>query len=165
MNCTLDDYLKVVIPYLSSELVSLEGLSHIRSLTKILPPLSPTILECRLGVEQSRVDFGVDLLPTTLTLSKSFLIHPTWQAFQQICREWTDSPLLWYATVIDLVALCNELDLPDSKLVEQEVAKKAATWEYLPRKFYYLLCNSVNTEVIQQSDTFNNPKPEKVLST
>ncbi|MBW4428467.1 MAG: hypothetical protein KME50_29580 [Nostoc desertorum CM1-VF14] len=77
----------------------------------------------------------------------------------------SDTPLLWYATVIDLVALCDELDLPDSRLLKQEVANKAATWEYLPRKFYYLLCNSVNTEMIQQPDTFNNPKPGKVLST
>ncbi|MBW4428468.1 MAG: hypothetical protein KME50_29585 [Nostoc desertorum CM1-VF14] len=91
MNCTLDDYLKVVIPHLRSELVSPEALSHIRSLAKILPPLSLSTLECRLGTEQSRVDFEVNLLPTTLTLPKSFLIHPTWQAFQQIYREWTDS--------------------------------------------------------------------------
>jgi tetratricopeptide (TPR) repeat protein len=50
-----------------------------------------------------------------------------------------DIPLLWYATVIDLVALCDELDLPDSKVFRQDVASLATTWEYLPQKFFSLL--------------------------
>jgi tetratricopeptide (TPR) repeat protein len=51
----------------------------------------------------------------------------------------TDIPLLWYATVIDLVTLCDELDFPDSNLVKQEVAKEAVTWEDLPQKLFPLL--------------------------
>mgnify|MGYP000678064456 CR=1 FL=1 len=51
----------------------------------------------------------------------------------------SDTPLLWYATVIDLVALCKELDLPDSEFVKQVIAKEAASWEYLPQKFFPLL--------------------------
>ena len=50
-----------------------------------------------------------------------------------------DTPLLWYATVIDLVALCDELELPDSKLLKWEIARDAVTWEYLPQPFFPLL--------------------------
>lgn len=77
----------------------------------------------------------------------------------------SDTPLLWYATVVDLVALCDELDLPDSELVRQEIAKEAANWEYLPQKFFPLLGVCPKIEGIQESDTLSNPKSEKVLST
>jgi tetratricopeptide (TPR) repeat protein len=57
-----------------------------------------------------------------------------------------DTPLLWYATVIDLVALCDELPIPDSDLVRQEVASEATTWENLPQKFFPLLGVCPKTE-------------------
>jgi len=50
-----------------------------------------------------------------------------------------DTPVIWYATVFDLVTLSNELQLPNSDLVRQEVAKDAISWEYLPQKFSLLL--------------------------
>ena len=57
-----------------------------------------------------------------------------------------DTPLLWYATVIDLITLWDELALPDSELVRLEVASNMATWEKLPQKFSSLLCVCANTE-------------------
>ncbi|MEH1840693.1 MAG: hypothetical protein V7L20_18530 [Nostoc sp.] len=56
-----------------------------------------------------------------------------------------DTPLLWYATVIDLITLWDELALPDSELIRLEVANMA-TWEKLPQKFSSLLCVCTNTE-------------------
>ncbi len=50
-----------------------------------------------------------------------------------------DTPLLWYATVVDLVALCNDFDEPCKRIVEREVALDAATWKFLPHKFFTLL--------------------------
>ncbi len=50
-----------------------------------------------------------------------------------------DIPLLWYATVIDLVRLCDELNSPNVEFVKQEVAREAVTWEYCPQKFLPLL--------------------------
>jgi hypothetical protein len=76
-----------------------------------------------------------------------------------------DTPLLWYATVIDLIALCDELALPEAELVRHEIAREAGTWEYLPEKFSSLLRVCPKTEVAQESDTFSNPKPGRVLST
>ncbi|QFS52025.1 hypothetical protein [Nostoc sphaeroides] len=57
-----------------------------------------------------------------------------------------DTPLLWYATVIDLIVVCEELDLPDSELFTQEVARDAASWEHLPQKFSSLLGVHPKTE-------------------
>jgi hypothetical protein len=57
-----------------------------------------------------------------------------------------DTPLLWYATVIDLVALCDELNLQDSELLRQEIAKEAANWKYLPQKISSLLGVCPKTE-------------------
>lgn len=49
------------------------------------------------------------------------------------------TPLLWYATVVDLVTVCDDLNLRESKLVKQEIASDAVTWEYLPKPFLSLL--------------------------
>ncbi|MEH1770950.1 MAG: hypothetical protein ACYTXE_29785 [Nostoc sp.] len=49
------------------------------------------------------------------------------------------TPLLWYATLADLVALCNELALPESNLLKQEIVKDATSWKNISRKFLALL--------------------------
>lgn len=68
------------------------------------------------------------------------------RASQFLAKGRTDTPLLWYATVIDLITLCKELDFPDTELFRQEVVKEAASWEYLPQKFSSLLGVCPKTE-------------------
>lgn len=87
MNCTMEDYLKVVTPHLRPELVSPEALSRICALAQILPPFSLALLECRLGADQSRVDFEVYFSRIAPSLPEIFLNHPTWRSFQEICQE------------------------------------------------------------------------------
>ncbi|BAZ52078.1 hypothetical protein NIES4103_47370 [Nostoc sp. NIES-4103] len=50
-----------------------------------------------------------------------------------------DIPLLWYATIIDLLSVCDELTVPESKLIREEIEKQAMTWKNLPQKFSHLL--------------------------
>lgn len=50
-----------------------------------------------------------------------------------------NTPVLWYATVVDLVALCVDLDLPNSESVRREIASNAVKWEHLPQPFFPLL--------------------------
>lgn len=50
-----------------------------------------------------------------------------------------NTPVLWYATVVDLVALCVDLDLPNSESVRREIASNAVKWEHLPQPFFSLL--------------------------
>ncbi|GAP94817.1 hypothetical protein [Leptolyngbya sp. NIES-2104] len=51
----------------------------------------------------------------------------------------TDTPLLWYATVADVVALCNDFDQPYAFRVRQEVATDATNWKLLPQALSVLL--------------------------
>ncbi len=68
------------------------------------------------------------------------------RASQFLSKGRADTPLLWYTIVIDLIALCDEFDFPDSELFRQEVCRDAATWEYLPQKFASLLGVRPTTE-------------------
>jgi ubiquinone/menaquinone biosynthesis C-methylase UbiE len=86
----MEDYLKVVTPYLLPELVSPLSLCSIQALARILPPFSLAGFECRLGAEQSRVDFQVNLPHPKLTIPESLLTHPLWQFFQDFCQEWAE---------------------------------------------------------------------------
>lgn len=51
----------------------------------------------------------------------------------------TDAPLLWYAAVVDVVALCNDFGEPYSLLIKQEVATDATSWKLLPQLLSVLL--------------------------
>lgn len=51
----------------------------------------------------------------------------------------SNTPLLWYATVIDLVTVCEEVYFPDLELVRQEIGQDATTWEYFPAEIFSLL--------------------------
>lgn len=100
MNCSLENYLKVVAPYLSHQLVSPEALSHIQTLARMLPPLSEALLECRLGANTSTVDFSVlatasdgsrDILAgfnSHITLPDIILTNPVWNCIRNFCLHW-----------------------------------------------------------------------------
>jgi hypothetical protein len=49
-----------------------------------------------------------------------------------------ETPFLWYATLADLVALCDELALPESNLLKEEIVKDATIWKDMPQKFLSL---------------------------
>ncbi|MGF1676791.1 MAG: hypothetical protein ACFCUV_24390 [Rivularia sp. (in: cyanobacteria)] len=76
-------------------------------------------------------------------LKKSFLENDIATFLEQashfLAKGCTDTPLLWYATVVDFVALCNDFDEPFSLLVKQEVATDAISWKFLPQTFSVLL--------------------------
>lgn len=90
MNSSMADYLKVVTPHLHPELISPLALSNIQALAQLLPPSSLAGFECRLGAEQSRVDFQVNLPHPNPNLPENFLTSPVWQFFQDFCREWAE---------------------------------------------------------------------------
>jgi hypothetical protein len=89
MNCSMENYLKIITSELDPNLVSPEALSHIQSLTQILPSSSLAGFECRLGENQSGVDFQVRLPCLDQNLPESFLTNPAWQFLQDFYRNWT----------------------------------------------------------------------------
>lgn len=99
MSCSMENYLKIVTPYLHPDLVSPEALSHIQPLAQILPPTSVGGFECRLGATQPRVDLQVSLPRLTLSLPQRFLTHPVWRFFQDLCQEWSEPTSFLYQGV------------------------------------------------------------------
>lgn len=65
-------------------------------------------------------------------------------ASQFLAEGRSENSLLWYATVIDLVAICEEVNFQDLELVKQEIAKDATTWKYFPPKLSFLVGVSAN---------------------
>jgi len=51
----------------------------------------------------------------------------------------TDNLALWYAVVIDFLAVCEDCNFPDLPLVKQQVVSEALQNQYFPRKLLALL--------------------------
>lgn len=103
MNCSMEDYLNIVTPYLHPNLVSCAARSRIQALAQILPPFSYAGLECRLGADQSRVDLQVQLPCLVLELPETLLAHPLWQFVQELGCEWVEPTSLLHRTVRNMV--------------------------------------------------------------
>ncbi|UBF28793.1 hypothetical protein K9N68_13655 [Kovacikia minuta CCNUW1] len=88
MNCSMQDYLQIVTSHLHPNLVSAEALSHIQPLAQILPASSLAGFECRLGENQSGVDFQVRLPCLDQSLPEEFLATPAWQFLQDFYQDW-----------------------------------------------------------------------------
>ena len=90
MNSSIEDYLKVITPHFHPDLISPKVLSHIQELEPLLSPFCEKLFECRLGYDQTQVDFSFYLPQLTQSLPEKFLIHPVWQAFENFYWKWVD---------------------------------------------------------------------------
>ncbi|MBV8883272.1 MAG: hypothetical protein JO235_04635 [Chroococcidiopsidaceae cyanobacterium CP_BM_RX_35] len=88
MNCSMQDYLKIVTSHLHPDLVSPAALSHIQPLAQILPASSLAGFECRLGANRSGVDFQIRLPCLDKNLPERFLTAPAWQFLQDFYQNW-----------------------------------------------------------------------------
>lgn len=100
MNGSLDNYLQVVAPYISHQLVTPEAFSQIQTVARMLPPLSEALLECRLGANSSTVDFSVFVtasdgsheilagLNPTVTMPDIILTNHVWRRIRDFCLHW-----------------------------------------------------------------------------
>jgi hypothetical protein len=59
----------------------------------------------------------------------------------------SNTPLLWYATVVDLVTVCDDLNLQESESIKREIASDAVNWKYLPKSFLPLLGVNTNSNI------------------
>lgn len=84
MSYCLAEYLRVIAPYLSYELVCAAALSKIQLLAQKLQPTWGALIECALGPDSSKVDFSVHLSDNVIDLSEEMLIHPVWQRIRQL---------------------------------------------------------------------------------
>ncbi|MGB7443295.1 MAG: hypothetical protein WA919_19685 [Coleofasciculaceae cyanobacterium] len=86
-----------------------------------LYPPSLTWLRIKQALSSSNIE-------TFLELASQFLLAGRGKA-----------PLLWYATVIDLLEVCDEFHFPGTDLVKSEAISQAADWKYFPKHFLPLL--------------------------
>ena len=117
MNVSMRDYLKAIAPDLPTELVSAETFFEIETLAQMFPPCYLVAFECRLGADESRVDFQVQLPSHLLNLPESLLQSAIWQKLQGFYREWaepTDSFFIHHT----VTALSLEFDLVGQPLLE-----------------------------------------------
>lgn len=88
----MEDYLRVVIPYLHTELVNFQVLSQIQVLSQALLPSPIGFFECRLGDNQSQVDFQIGLSNATLhPFIEDFLAQSVWYTYRNFILDWVDS--------------------------------------------------------------------------
>lgn len=151
MKASMAAYLRVVAPHLHPELIAPEALSHLQILAQTFPPCSLAGFECRLGIEQSRVDFLVKLPRHPLNLPEHFFTSPIWQAFREFYQEWTEPTSVLRQNVkslgleFDLVGQPSLVPIPcillelnqesfseDFSLIEILTGKSLSRLNYLP---------------------------------
>lgn len=113
MSSSIKDYLNFITPHLHPDLISLQVLSDIQELEPLLSPYSQKLFECRLGVEQTQVDFSFYLPELTQSLPEKFLIDPVWQSFQNFYQEWVE-PTSSLHQRVKAIGMEFDLDKPSS---------------------------------------------------
>lgn len=89
-SASLAEYFRVVEPQCESALFSNASRTKLQFLTTKLPPLSKSILECRLTENADQVDLSVSIPRAPLPLPDALSSDPIWREFQAICAEWLD---------------------------------------------------------------------------
>ncbi|PTL80821.1 hypothetical protein [Vitiosangium sp. GDMCC 1.1324] len=115
MAHALNEYLRLSAPHLSPRLISPTALEDIERIARLLPPVSASGFECRLGKEEALADFGVRFLAadgsrgvlagrgdTGLTLSPSLFVHPVWERLRRFGAHWDEPGTLLQEEIRDV---------------------------------------------------------------
>jgi hypothetical protein len=120
----VSETIELIAPYLPGSLISAQAFSHIKTIATVLPnAMSGYFLECRLGVDNTRVDFlscamackgGRTVLAgehPPAALPAFLLQHPLWRRVQDFVLQWADTTSLLYQQV-PLIWLEFDVDGP-----------------------------------------------------
>ncbi len=115
VTTTLTDYLRLAAPHLPSSLLSPEGLAHLERLARLMPPVSASGFECRLGAPDPLADFGVRFLAADgsravlagredapFHLPGFLLEHPVWRRLRDFGARWDTPGTRLHAEVGDI---------------------------------------------------------------
>ncbi|HEX5749262.1 MAG TPA: hypothetical protein VFZ09_23740 [Archangium sp.] len=104
MSTALNEYLRLAEPHLSPRLISATALADLERLARLMPPVSASGFECRLGREEAQADFGVRFLASDgsramlagrvdagSALPSSLFSHPVWERLRRFGARW-DTP-------------------------------------------------------------------------
>lgn len=87
MNNCLLDYLNMITPYLSSELVSPYFISRMKKISRTLKPTWGAFLECPLGEDKNTVHFSIHALDDAINLPSKIHSESIWKRIQQLCMD------------------------------------------------------------------------------
>ncbi len=87
MSYCLENYLTVIAPYLSNQLIGAAALSRVRQVAQTLQPTWGALLACNLGSDSSSVKLAVDLLDPATDLQVGTQLLPGWQRIGQLCLD------------------------------------------------------------------------------
>jgi hypothetical protein len=90
MGATMADYVAALRPCVPQALVSEHAMSAILAFAGSLPPCPLAGFECRLGPDQSIVDFQVQVPRRQFHLSGGFSQSPEWRSLQPFWDAWLD---------------------------------------------------------------------------
>ncbi|QRO02009.1 hypothetical protein JRI60_24835 [Archangium violaceum] len=104
MAHTLTEYLRLAEPHLSPQLISPAALADIGHIARLLPPVSASGFECRLGKQEALADLGVRFLgadgsravlagreDSASALPSFLFVHPVWERLRRFGTHW-DAP-------------------------------------------------------------------------
>lgn len=118
MDTSLEGYLKVVTPYLSTNLVTPQAQKQFQALAQHLPIPSAVLLECHLSDSNSDVDLHASFTHFPPTLLSHFAPNPAWQACQTFGYAWMTPASVLQQSIRNFIL---EFDLPE-QLAEDSVA-------------------------------------------
>ncbi len=85
-NC-LVDYLSVITPYISSELVSPSLISRMKTIAGTLKPTWGGFVECPLSEDNNTVHFSIHGLDNAINLPLKMRSESVWQRIQKLCMD------------------------------------------------------------------------------
>jgi hypothetical protein len=115
MGESLNNYLRLAEEHLHAELISPEALAHIRKIARLLPPVSASGFECRLGEQAPRADLGLRFWPPErgpeylagldaggASLPAFLLEAPAWRRIRRFGARWADPASSLYREIKDI---------------------------------------------------------------
>lgn len=118
MSISMENYLKIIAPYLHNELVNSQVLSQIQALAQYLPPSPIAGFECYLGANQSQTDFQIGLSYSGALYLAEFLKYSTLYSFRDLLLDWANinSDLHQYINYMilefDMIEPFSQLPIP-----------------------------------------------------
>jgi Rps23 Pro-64 3,4-dihydroxylase Tpa1-like proline 4-hydroxylase len=160
MICTqehsLTEYLTLVKPYVSSQLIDTESWFHIEAIANLLPSQLTNFFgfECRLGTEAAKADFllcigaaevGQKILTSESALCDSLLKEPVWQQIRNFTSCWQNQTLPLHSNVdniwleFDVDGHLDQAPIPSCFFGSQTIHAASSTHTWVTQNAIQLL--------------------------
>jgi hypothetical protein len=126
MDEGLNEYLRIAEPHLQPALISPEALAYIRQIGCLLPAVSASGFECRLGEKEARADLGVRYLPSEggaellaglpvdgYTLPRFLQREPAWERLRAFGAAWSEPDGHLHQEIEDIFLEFDVLGAPE----------------------------------------------------